>query len=662
MKTTALSVILPILLLTQNVQSKFRNESAHWSPSVESPLVSYLLKKYDEIGHIGRPVRNTSKRVSVAFGLSLFQLMDLDEKNQRLTLNVWNKITWRDEVLTWNPKDFMGLTTIRLPVNLIWTPDIVLYNYADLRLREQRDVLVAVDYTGMAFWSPPAIYKSTCRIEMKYFPFDYQVCYLRFASWTQDSQKLDLTFHDNRSEVTLEEYKKSNEWSIVARPAIRRLFKQTCCPNQWPSLIFFLVLKRNSSFYAYLLVLPCLLLACLNLVVFWLPPQVPARMIHGMNIFVGFCILLKFLTNATPSASNTIPYLGYYCCLNMVLIAISTFISLVAVNLHFRCDSQNPPPVWLSKIVDVATGLLGLRMGTTRDADEKLSVNKYELRATKKLAQSMRHSQFVGRDCPHCRWNAAPKCSCCCCLDAQQKQTVGQRQQQQHVCCFSAPQAPTTTTCLCQQREQLRPREIACCCVGHHHCGHETVTCPAAHHACFKPAPVHPLSCAHCGRCSLHKHCGRRPDTQESTVVCRHNLQSQAHLGAGAHGPEHLEAHSMATNPTKVEETPERSSTTQLASSYNGVASVQTSAQQMEANLAEIKRALKNVMTKMGEKDKKAKRANEWALLALAVDRFCFWVYLVLIVVSGLGMLIPTSFSYEKEDITQMFDKFRSNA
>ncbi|VDN14962.1 unnamed protein product [Dibothriocephalus latus] len=99
-----------------------------WSPSVENPLINYLLKKYDDIGHIGRPVRNHSQRVSVAFGLSLFQLMDLDEKEQMLTINVWNKITWRDEVLTWNPKDFKGLTSIRLPVNLIWTPDIVLYN------------------------------------------------------------------------------------------------------------------------------------------------------------------------------------------------------------------------------------------------------------------------------------------------------------------------------------------------------------------------------------------------------------------------------------------------------------------------------------------------------------------------------------------------------
>ncbi|VDN29421.1 unnamed protein product [Dibothriocephalus latus] len=49
-------------------------------------------------------------------------------------------------------------------------------------------------------------------------------------------------------------------------------------------------------------------------------------------------------------------------------------------------------------------------------------------------------------------------------------------------------------------------------------------------------------------------------------------------------------------------------------------------------------------------------------MLALAVDRVCFWVNLLVIVVSGLGMLIPTSFSHEKEDIIQMFDKIRANA
>ncbi|VEL17968.1 unnamed protein product [Protopolystoma xenopodis] len=69
-------------------------------------------------------------------------------------------------------------------------------------------------------------------------------------------------------------------------------------------------LKRNPAFNAYLLVLPCILLSFLTLVIFWLPPQIPGKMILGMNIFVAFSFLLKILANSTPSASTSVPYLG----------------------------------------------------------------------------------------------------------------------------------------------------------------------------------------------------------------------------------------------------------------------------------------------------------------------------------------------------------------
>ena len=45
-----------------------------------------------------------------------------------MTTNVWLDQEWRDELLTWNPADFGELTRIRIPCDLIWLPDIVLYN------------------------------------------------------------------------------------------------------------------------------------------------------------------------------------------------------------------------------------------------------------------------------------------------------------------------------------------------------------------------------------------------------------------------------------------------------------------------------------------------------------------------------------------------------
>ena len=83
-------------------------------------------------------------------------------------------------------------------------------------------------HNGLVEWKPPAIYKSSCEIDVEYFPFDEQTCILKFGSWTYDGFKVDLR-HLEEVEgsnvvvygVDLSEFYPSVEWDILEVPAVR---------------------------------------------------------------------------------------------------------------------------------------------------------------------------------------------------------------------------------------------------------------------------------------------------------------------------------------------------------------------------------------------------------------------------------------------------------
>ena len=49
-----------------------------------------------------------------------------------------------------------------------------------------------LNYKGVVTWEPPASFKSSCDIDVKYFPFDEQKCVLSFGSWTYNMHEVRI--------------------------------------------------------------------------------------------------------------------------------------------------------------------------------------------------------------------------------------------------------------------------------------------------------------------------------------------------------------------------------------------------------------------------------------------------------------------------------------
>ena len=155
--------------------------------------------------------------------------------------------------------------------------------------------MAVVSSDGTVLWILMAIFKSTCSIDITHFPFDEQTCILKFGSWTYDGFKLDVNFYDGLEEVDVSDYIESNEWGLLGHPAIKNVKYYPCCEEPYPDLTFTLKLKRIAAFYNYILILPCVLLSSLTLVIFWLPPESPAKMILGKFFYLLFCV--RYITH-----------------------------------------------------------------------------------------------------------------------------------------------------------------------------------------------------------------------------------------------------------------------------------------------------------------------------------------------------------------------------
>ncbi|CAK9299887.1 unnamed protein product [Gordionus sp. m RMFG-2023] len=343
-------------------------------------LYDDLLSNYNRLI---RPVGNNSDKLTIRLGLRLTQILDVHEKDQIMTTNMWVRQEWFDYKLVWDPKEYGGVEKLHIPSEKIWLPDIVLYNNADGNYEITLMTKATLHFSGRVLWEPPAIYKSYCPIDVEYFPFDQQLCSMKFGSWTYDGYQVDIAHIDmmaiasSPSEKTtflasgdpnstslvkfsnvstkvpvkdkdyyeygidLSEYYPSVEWDLLAVPARKTNKYYPCCAEPYPDITFNITIRRKTLFYTVNLIIPCVGISFLAVLVFYLPSDTGEKITLCISILLSLTVFFLLLAEIIPPTSLVVPLIGKYLLFTMILVTLSIFVTVIVLNVHFRTPATH---------------------------------------------------------------------------------------------------------------------------------------------------------------------------------------------------------------------------------------------------------------------------------------------------------------------------------
>ncbi|XP_052100163.1 neuronal acetylcholine receptor subunit alpha-10-like [Mytilus californianus] len=289
--------------------------------------------------------------VDVTVDLALRQLIDLDEPYQIVTMNIWMRLGWRDCQLTWDPNEFAGITQLRVPYSRLWIPDIALYERVSDEFYGLKDYPVQIHSDGRVEYNFPSTVEVVCPVDVTNFPFDTQVCPLKFSSWSYHGFHLNMT--SNAMAADLSNVKENVEWIIKKGPAHRRVTYYKSLP--YPDLTFSIFIERKPDYHVTNMLLPSFLITCIAILGFLLPVDSGEKVALELTVMLAISVFQLLVADKLPPSSVSTPWIVVYFNFTLFLSGTASLIQVIVLNLHHRADQKMPEWIAFNVLQPLAT-------------------------------------------------------------------------------------------------------------------------------------------------------------------------------------------------------------------------------------------------------------------------------------------------------------------
>jgi nicotinic acetylcholine receptor len=191
------------------------------------------------------------------------------------------------------------------------------------------------------------------------------------ASWTYDGTQVNLLKNSDTGDVS--NYIENGEWSLEELLVERNVKIYSCCPQPYPNVTYYVVIRRRPLFYVFNMIMPSLLITLVGFLIFLIPPDSGEKVGMGVTTLLSMTVFLMVVAENMPPNSDSVPVIAIYYFNSMLMISLATVAAVFTINVCRKGEEEVPVPEWLKIIFfDILAKLLFIKIKANRNLNQSV--------------------------------------------------------------------------------------------------------------------------------------------------------------------------------------------------------------------------------------------------------------------------------------------------
>ncbi|XP_028841780.1 5-hydroxytryptamine receptor 3A [Denticeps clupeoides] len=290
-----------------------------------------------------RPVRNWQNYTVIYVDLYLYAVVEVNEKFQSFSAQVYLQMNWVNEFLSWNPEDYCEIGHVTIPKEYVWKPDLSIYESIDSKAGMTETPFVQLWASGISVIGDSYKLTCSCKMDLYKFPFDTQRCMLTVLSIMYHTDEVHLLpLNDTANLTSVKIFRTGGEWELIGMQVDTE--NLTINGLTWDQVVYTVIIKRRPLLYVVNFLLPVLYFIVLDFASFFISEDGGEKLGFKVTLLLAISVLLLILHDLLPSTDHNIPLIGVYCSGIFTALAVSvletiavSFLKRMAKKIDVEC-------------------------------------------------------------------------------------------------------------------------------------------------------------------------------------------------------------------------------------------------------------------------------------------------------------------------------------